>query len=236
MVATETKKRSKAKAGKPRHLRERRFEPERARTPLVAAIIGMAGALALGAGVYGRFVMDPAQASAYWLLVIGAALVAGALFWGDEREPVRVGDAGVAVEKASEIVRLPWCDMTRIYVDGGTLVLDGDDARLRIPMSAHRLASAWVLSEAMKRVPDAVDVKRSAADDLPKPRDRDGESVRVEDYQVAGRLCAATDQPISFVQDARLCPGCGQVYHRQHVPERCVSCDGRLAGRAIRVS
>ncbi len=196
----------------------------------------MVGALGLGAGVWARFFADPAPDYWFWLLVPGAALVAGAIFWGDEREPVRVGDGGVAIEKSSEIVRVPWCDMQRIHIDGGALVIEGESLMLRIPVAAHQRAVAWVLAEGMKRVSDVVDVKPSAADELPKPSDRDGESMRVEDYQVAGRACAATDEPISFAKDARLCPRCGQVYHRAHVPERCVTCEARLGGRAIRAS
>ena len=230
-----SKKKRKAKQSNPRQLRERRFAPEKARTPLVVAIVGMVAALALGAGLFARFFVDPTPDYWLWLTIAGAALVAGALFWGDESEPVRVGDAGVAIEKSSEIVRLPWCDMERIHFDGGTLVVEGEAAMLRIPLAAHRRAVAWVLSEGMRRVPDVVDVKRSAADTLPPTSDRDGESLRVEEYQVAGRLCAASDEPISVAKDARLCPNCGQVYARSHVPERCVTCDAKLAGRAVRV-
>jgi hypothetical protein len=235
MAVTDTKKRRKVKQSKPRPMRERRFEPEKGRTPVVAAIVGMIGAFGLGAGVWARVFADPTPDYWFWLLVPGAALVAGAVFWGDEREAVRVGDAGVAIEKSSEIVRVPWCDMHRIHFDGGALVVEGESLMLRIPVAAHPRATAWVLAEGMKRVPDAVDVKPNAADDLPQPRDQDGESVRVEDYQVAGRSCAASDEPISFANDARLCPKCGQVYHRAHVPERCVTCEARLGGRAVRV-
>ncbi len=216
-------------------MRERRFAPEKARTPLPAAIVGMIGASGLGAGIWARFVMDPNPEYWFWLLVPGAALLGGALFWGDERDPVRVGDGGVAIEKNSEILRVPWCDVQRLHLDGQTLVVEGETLVLRIPVSAHRLAAAWVLAEAAKRVPDVVDVKPSAADQLPKPSSKDGESLRVEDYQVAGRACAATDQPISFAKDARLCPQCGEVYHRSHVPEHCVTCEGQLGESAIRV-
>jgi len=234
-MAESDKKKRKAKQSKPRQLRERRFSPQKARTPVVVAIVGMGGALALGAGLCARFFISPTPDYWLWLTIVGAALVAGALFWGDESEPVRVGDAGVAIEKSTEIVRLPWCDMERIHIDGGTLVVEGEEAMLRIPLAAHRRAAAWVLSEGMRRVPDVVDVRPSAADNLPPTSNRDGESLRVEDYQVVGRLCAASDEPISVAKDARLCPNCGQVYDRSHVPERCVTCDARLAGRAIRV-
>jgi primosomal protein N' len=46
--------------------------------------------------------------------------------------------------------------------------------------------------------------------------------------QVAGRRCAKCDAVITFEVDARLCAQCGQVYHREHVPDRCVTCDAEL--------
>ena len=51
--------------------------------------------------------------------------------------------------------------------------------------------------------------------------------------QVAGRRCAATDKIISFERDARLCPNCAQVYHKDNVPKECVTCGTEVAGRAV---
>jgi hypothetical protein len=68
---------------------------------------------------------------------------------------------------------------------------------------------------------------------LPEPRDLDGELVALEGVQVAGRHCAASDKPISFERDARLCPNCAQVYLKDNVPKKCVTCERDLGSAAI---
>ncbi len=169
-------------------------------------------------------------------MVAGGALVLGAALWfGDAGAiPVRVGDAGVAVERGSEIIRLAWCDMEQIYVERGFLIMSGDGLKLELPMAAHKSAAAWILKEAVRRVPDVMDVKGSTVESLPEPKDTDGELVTISGVQVAGRRCAESDEIITFEGDARLCPRCGQVYHRSHVPKKCVTCGEEIAGKAIR--
>lgn len=227
------KRTTKKKAAK-RERTERRFEPEQTQTTKLAFGAGMLGALALGAGVYAQWIRDtPLPYGPY--IVAGGALVLGAALWfGDTGAvPVRVGDAGVAIEKGNEIARVAWCDMERVYVEKGELIVRGDELTLTLPLGAHARAVARVLSEGTRRVPDAMDVKRSALDKLPEPRDEDGQIVPMEAVQVAGRHCAASDKPIAFERDARLCPNCAQVYHKDHVPKKCVTCDSELGDKAI---
>ena len=234
MATKQSKKRRRIEESQPRELRERRFPAEKNRTHPAVAVVGMAGAAALGAGVWSRWFMDPAASYAMYLLVPGAAALAGALFWGDQNEPVRVGDGGIAIERNGEVLRVPWCDIQHVRREGGTLLVASEAQTLRISIGAQPQASAWILAEGARRLPDVIDIKPSAADDLPEPNENAGERLRVEDLQVAGRHCAASQEPIAFERDARLCPKCTQVYHRQHVPDRCTTCQAKLGTRALR--
>ena len=233
MVEKKTGKKKKKAAQRERN--ERRFEPEQTQTNKLAFIGGMIGALGLGAGVYAQWIQDPPLGFASWLVAGGAAVLGGALWFGDSGTvPVRVGDAGLAIDKGSELSRLAWCDIERIYTDKSDLVIRGDEVTLTLPLKAHAKAAAWVLSEAARRVPTVLDVHRKLADELPKPKESDGEVLRIDSLQVAGRNCASSDRPIAFERDARLCPNCAQVYHKDSVPKKCVTCDSELGARAMK--
>lgn len=213
--------------------KERRFVPSQNQSSLYSGLGGMAGALALGAGVYGQWIREPALPWAQYLVAGGAVTLGIALWFSDlGADPIRVGPVGVAVEKGTELTRIAWCDLKRVYIEDKALRLEGDDLLLSVPLAAHPHAAAWILKEAVARVPDALDVKGNATDGLPEPKDGDGEQVVVENLQITGRHCAESDTAISFERDARLCPTCAQVYHRDHTPEKCVTCGGGLAGRA----
>ena len=194
----------------------------------------MLGALVLGAGVYSQWLSDNPRAIAPYLFAVGAVGLGAALWFGDAGAlPVRVGDAGIAIERGNELARLPWCDMERVSTERGELVAKGKELTLRIPIAAHRSAVAWILSEGTQRVPNVMDVKRQSLVGLPEPQDKDGELVPIEGLQSAGRQCAATGKPISFERDARLCPVCGQVYSKDEVPKKCLTCASDLGARAL---
>ncbi len=235
--------RKKTKKKKPKRQRkERRFSAEQTQSTKLAAIGGMLGAAVLGAGVYGQWLRSWATEGTTELpyaryLVAGGAVVLGVALWLSDAggSTIRIGDAGVGLEKGSELVRLAWCDMTRVYVEGGKLVLEGEETTLSISLGPNRTAVAWILKEGTLRVPDAMDVKRRDADGLPDPKDTDGELVPMLPVQVAGRHCKASGKPISFEKDARLCPNCAEVYHRAEVPKKCATCGEDIAGRAYSV-
>jgi hypothetical protein len=216
-------------------LEERRFVPQASgpSTPVLA--IGAVGALALGLGVYGRFISEPAHDWAFLPLVGGAGLAAGALFFGDRALPVRVGDAGVAVERGSDVSRVPWCAMKAVEFEGTELVIRGTEAELRFSRAAHPLAVAWIIAEGTRRLPKLMNLKPSAVDGLPKPSEGDAPLTRVEDVQVAGRACANTGRVVSYEGDARLCKNCGALYHRESVPKTCSVCSAPLGSRAVSV-
>jgi hypothetical protein len=227
-------KKSKPKAPAHRRQRERRFQPSQTHTSAVSVGVGMLGAVALGAGVWAQWLSEQEHGFAPYLVAGGALALAAALWFGDVgTHPVRVGDAGVAIEKGTEIVRLLWCDIQRIFVDRRALVVESDDVVLRIPLGAHPQAASWILAEGTRRVPDAMDVKPSVADALPAPRPRDGELKKVAAYQITGRECAASEEIISFEGDARLCPNCALVYHKDHLPSACVTCEEPLGADVI---
>jgi hypothetical protein len=195
---------------------------------------GMLGALVLGAGVYGQWLSDNPRAIAPYLFGAGALALGAALWFGDAGAlPVRVGEAGIGIEKGNDLVRLLWCDIERVFTERAELVAKGKELSLRIPIAAHRAAVAWILSEGTKRVPAVMDVKRQSLAALPDPKDSDGELVVIEGLQIAGRHCAASDKPVSFERDARLCPSCGQVYLKDQVPSKCLTCEAPLGAKAI---
>jgi hypothetical protein len=224
----------KPKTKKPKAVRkERRFAPSQTQTSTIAAVAGMAGALALGAGVYAMWIREPRLDWAQYLIAAGALVLGGALWFSDSSaDPLRVGDAGIAVEKGEEFERIAWCDLTRVSVENGQLVLDSEELTLKLPIAPHRTAIAWILKEGVMRVPDVMDVKTRDSEGLPDTAESDGEMVAVEGLQIAGKHCKASGKPITFEKDARLCPTCAEVYHRDAVPKKCATCGDDIAHRA----
>lgn len=226
----ETKKKKKAK----RDRKERRFTPEQTYSSGSAVAVGMLGAVAAGAGVWGQWVSETPHSYSPFLFGGGAIALGAALWFGDAGAvPVRLGDAGIALERGTELTRLAWCDLETIGVQGKQLVVRGKSSSFSIPIAAHPKAVAWILAEGTRRVPEVMNVKRSELASLPEPKDLDGELVLLEGVQVAGRRCAATDKTIAFERDARLCPNCAQVYLKEEVPKKCVTCERDLGSSAI---
>ncbi len=229
-----TKKKKKPAAKRER--KERVFSPEPTQGSKLSGIVGMVAAAVAGAGVYGQWVREPPVEYAPYLVATGCVVLGVALwFFEYGLHPVRVGDAGVALEKGKgELVRVAWCDIERVFVDKDRLVVKSAEESLPIPVRGQPRAVAWILSEAAQRVPDVLDVKQSLIDELPKPKDGDGELVTIDSIQVAGRHCKDCGKVISFERDARLCPTCAEVYHHDHVPKKCATCGTEIAGRAVR--
>jgi hypothetical protein len=234
MTATKKQKRSKVKEKRER--KERRFTPEPTYASRVSIIAGMAGALALGAGVYANWVREEALAYGPYLVGAGAVALGGALWKGGvELGAVRIGDAGVALERGGDVDRVLWCDIERVALENGRVVVKGKESTIAFPADAHPKATAWLISEGSRRVPDVIALKREQVEKLPEPRDFDGELVTIEELQVTGRHCRATDKPIAFERDARVCPNCSEAYLKDQVPKKCLTCNADLGTRAREV-
>lgn len=224
---------NKAASQKPK---ERRFSTSTTYIAPWIAGVGMLGALVLGAGVFGLWIVDPAISWASYLVAAGGLGLGIALWFGQPSESaVAVGDAGIAVEDGRDVVRVPWCDMESLSIVGTSMVARGASATARFSLGANQKAAAWALKEAAERMPDVVDVEKAATEKLPKPSEDSGLVQDVEDAQVAGAHCAASDEPIKLEEEARLCPRCGQVYHESSVPDECVTCEAELKGRTLRI-
>jgi hypothetical protein len=221
---------SEAKKGK-RVLQERRLVATGQHMHPLTVAIGFAGAGALGAGTYARWLTQNAETPVTALLVAGLAC-AVYFAWQLSREGavVRVGDAGVALDHGTEIERLLWCDIVRIHVDQDHLVLNGTGPSLSIAVATHARAISWILREAAERLPKLIDVTPSFADQLPRPESADGTLGPVASLQTTGRRCATSRKVIRYERDARLCTVCTQVYLRDEVPKTCVTCGRPLEG------
>jgi hypothetical protein len=230
-------KKTKAKAAKARPRRERRFEPRPNARPGVVYVLGAAGALFMGGGAWEQFgpllsdgAPDPLKAAPY-ILAIGAALAGVAIWIGTSGEPpLRVGDAGLAIEKGG-VKRMPWYAIERIEWRDETVKVTGKDdlgapLAIQATVTSHPDAAAWIVKEARARIPAVVDVPEDAA--LPDAAADAGAALPLDPPQVVGRHCAASGTVISYEPDARVCPRCERVYHKAHVPPTC-ACGASLA-------
>jgi hypothetical protein len=211
--------------------KERRFEP-RASAVAVISVVGMSvGAVLLGAGVYGQWLraeeLGPHKL-APWLLLGGALLLlAVGLFGPRTAKPVRVGDAGVGLENdAGEVLRIGWHEVTHVVLGSDLLTVQASGASISIPVKLHAQAAARVVAEARARVPSKVD--EIEKDALEAVDDTAGEVLPLDPPQVAGSRCKASDKLIAFEKDARFCGRCGEVYHKEHVPPSCLTCEAKL--------
>jgi hypothetical protein len=214
---------------------ERRYEPRSGGAVWVSVLAMSIGSVVLGAGVYGQWLRGVARPEitepspyALYLLVAGALVVGGVLLFGPRpARAIRVGAAGIGVEKdATEVERIEWRDVTRILFGGDVLTFQGPGAVIAIPLKQQPDAAARAYAEAKRRIPAKLEDVDGAT--IPKPSDDDGEELPLEKPQLAGARCKASDELIAFEKDARLCGLCGEVYHKAHVPERCVTCDAAL--------
>jgi hypothetical protein len=214
---------------------EQRFLPQSGASPLIVRILGGLGAAALGAGVIGQYFRPEPVPYAVWVLAGGALLVGAALWIGSSGDPaVRVGDAGIAIEKGG-LKRLPWWGVESIAWRADEQVLEvagkdesGGEVRVRVGTGTQSQAVAWIVKEARERIPNVVELAEEALDAIPKAYKGVAATIRLEPVQVVGRRCADTSKVIAYEPDARICPRCERVYHKAHVPETC-GCGGSLA-------
>jgi hypothetical protein len=210
---------------------ERRYEPKASSLAIVSVVAMSIGAVAVGAGTYGQWLragdLGPHPYAPY-LLIAGAILLLGvALFGQSGVKPIRVGDAGVALEnEPSEIERIEWRDVSKLILSAGSLTVQASGSSIAVPLDTQGQAAARIVAEAKTRIPKRVEELNAGS--LDALDDTLGEVMPLDPPQVAGEHCAASNKLIAFEKDARFCKQCGEVYHKEDVPKRCVTCDARL--------
>jgi len=225
MMAHSHEAHAKVESGK---LVERRFLADSTGRSNYQALVGGLGAAALGAGAYATWMHDVPMPVAPYLFGAGTIALIGSILMGSaDSMPLRVGDAGVAVERGGDQPeRIGWFEVQKVLLEGSDrLVVEGANKRIVAPTAHHAQAAAWILKEALQRIPKRVTVDPSRRDEITKSANEHAEVVAVEPMQVTGRRCKASDTIISFERDARVCKTCGEVYDKKHVPETCLSCE-----------
>lgn len=194
----------------------------------------IAAGLLLGAGSYAALWADPPSDYRNFLILSGCAAAGFFAFrMTSGKSVVLVGDAGVATEQGGDVSRLLWSEIEAIRYEDDHLVLVGASNKLRIPSQSHTRAIRAVLAETAERLPKVLEVSKKLVDTLPKTSGEGPSPVRVESLQIAGKRCLVSKQVLTFERDARLCPTCTSIYHREHVPETCVTCERPLGKEAI---
>lgn len=187
----------------------------------------------MGAGTYAEWVAASAPTYAPYLLLGGLVATGWALSKLLSPAPtIYVGDAGVAFERRGEIERLLWCDVKRIRWEDPYLVIEGASRSMHVKQD-ETLAVGFILKEAEERVAKTLDHSTSSlkakrkfdSKMAPKP-------VPVAEVQFAGRHCRASRKPITYERFARICPQCAEIYHFDHVPKECLTCQAPLGDRA----
>jgi len=217
---------------------ERRFVATSATSSWLTLAGTIVGALLLGAGIYSQWLSSRPWEHAPWLVGIGAAVLAAVILWGDfGGKAVRVGDAGVVLETASQpLRRLGWYLVESVTIQKGDLRIVGPDSEIRLPIKGNEQAAAWVVKEARARIPKKVDISNEDRKALPEPGDHEGTTLTIEKLQLTGMRCKASGKVITFEKDARSCPRCGQIYHQESVPEACLTCEADLASTRAKSS
>jgi hypothetical protein len=233
-------KKTKPKRDK-RQRQERRFVAKAASNPVAVLAASCVSALLLGAGAWAYFFAksfaedEKLRTVPSYLVAAGAIVLGIAIWFGTSSEgAVRVGDPGVALEKG-DLRRIPWFNVGTIAYASGALSIEGKDESnaplsIRLSHRAHGDAIAWIVREALARIP-----KRVADDDETrnlsgKASEHAGQKLLLEPVQVVGRRCAATSKTISYEPDARVCERCERVYLKTDVPKKC-KCGNGLAAR-----
>jgi hypothetical protein len=208
---------------------ERRFEAEVATPQYVWVILVNLGAIALGAGFYGQFFVDPAISYAPFVMASGVVLVAAYLLFGsDDGTVLVVGELGLGFEQDGKTSRTRWYEVEGVALGGGLLKVETTGKPINVPLKQHAPAARRIVAEALKRLPKRVELDDEDVHGLGEPNTKEGDHVEIEPPQVTNQFCSATDKALTFEKDVRMCSRCGALYHRAGVPRRCGECDKKL--------
>src|SRR5882757_9455694 len=104
----------------PGKLVERRFVAEPTSRSNYQALLGGLGAAALGAGAYAAWIHDVPMTASPYLFGCGLlGVIASMLIAGTDGMPLRVGDAGVGVERGGDQPeRIGWYEVEKVLLEG----------------------------------------------------------------------------------------------------------------------
>ncbi len=208
---------------------EWRYQSEAPRNAYVWITIMSLGGLALGAGVYAYWLADNPIAYAPYILAAGVVLVAAYLFLGaPELSVLRVGELGVGVESDDKVERSYWHEVESVSLRDGTLIVKTAVRTIQVPSKEHAGAARRIVAEALARLPKRVELADEEISSLGTPHVGEGEKLDIEPPQVTNDRCAASDKPLTFEKDVRVCGRCAAFYHKSAVPSRCVACGKKL--------
>lgn len=216
-------------------LKERRLVAEPTVLANIQALVGGLGVTALGAATYATWAHDTPMPIGTYLLGAGTlGVIVAWLMGSSDSTPIRVGDAGVAVEHGGgQPDRIAWYEIEKVSLEGrDRVVVEGAKKRIVAPTAHHGAAAGWIVKEALERIPARVALSPEHSAGLVAAADDHAPILAVEPMQVAGRRCKASNVVISFERDARVCKRCGEAYERKHVPEKCLTCDASMATSA----
>lgn len=236
------KKKKKKKAAVVRE--ERWFTPVLSNRRKMFFAAGGVGALVLGAGVYAQFrqqfiaAAEGPMPNGSYILGAGAVILAAlVLTFPEAAREVAVGDGGVAeLDANGSARRIFWCDVKKIELANGVLSIKSKNAEIKMGVEEHPAAVAWVVREAEARVEEVVKLSESDRRAIGDADQSAGEIADVPPPQIAGRRCKESGGPITYEEDARLCPTCGETYHKDHVPEECGTCGAKISDGGIAVA
>jgi hypothetical protein len=217
--------------GKTAGPKERRFEAEPGPRANLQALIGGLGVTALGAATYATWMHDAPMEIGPYLFGAGiVGVIAATMMGADDGMPIRVGDAGVAIERGgSQPERIGWYEIDKVSLEpGDRIVVEAGKRRIVAAKEHHAGAAGWILKEALARIPKRVTVPTDQQPAILAGTDDHGKMLPIEKMQLAGRRCKASNVVISFERDARPCPRCGEVYEKKHVPEKCLTCEAPM--------
>jgi hypothetical protein len=206
---------------------EERYDSAAGGSAYLGAVLLSLGGVLLGAGTYALAGIPTGK----WHDNAAAMLLGGLIFeagffalGGKAAGPLYVGELGVGREEDGKLRRIAWWEMKRIAVTDGQLVIETASGPLTLPIEPHAAAVARIVAEAQKRIPKRVTLGEGVSLGTPRP----GTTVEAEPPQVAGAVCRATGEALTFEKDVRMCDRCGALYHRAGVPRRCTECDQKL--------
>jgi hypothetical protein len=204
---------------------ERRYVPLDTTRARSALGLGLGGAAALGAAVYGSWLAELPMRGAGVAWVAALLLLCAAPLLASRRPPsITVGDLGVSFGEPNEASRLPWCDIQSIRLSDESMTVATASAEHRVVLPAHAFAAARIVREASLRIGARVDISPRAHERLPNLERDTAMVVAAPRLQVAGRRCRASGEPITFEADARWCATCAALYHARHLPKECAAC------------